>query len=80
MADEVKLHGVWCCMISMMHGVRLVDRVLTNVLQDRVGVAVQIQHIIQCRVWLYGCVICQDINSQIHEIMKLEITGKRKKS
>ena len=35
--------------------------------------------IIQSRLWEYGHVICQGINSQIHEVMELEITGKRKK-
>ena len=39
-ADETRLRGVERCMIRMMCGVRLVDRVLTDVLQDRVGIVV----------------------------------------
>ena len=41
-ADEAWLHGVECCMIRMMCGMRLVDWVSTNVLHDRVSVAVKI--------------------------------------
>ena len=41
--DEVRLHGVEHRMIRM-YVVRLVDRVSTNVLWDRVGVAVKITH------------------------------------
>ena len=68
-------------MISVMLGVTMVDRVLTNVLRDKVSAVVKIQHmIIQNRVRSYGCVICRDINSQIHEVMELEIAGKRNKS
>ena len=37
-ADEVRLCGMERCMIRMMCEVRLVDRVLTDVLWDRVGV------------------------------------------
>ena len=51
-----------------------------NVFQDRVRVAVKIEDmIIQSYLQWYGHVICQDINSQIHEVMELEITGRRKK-
>ena len=65
-------------MIKMMCGV--VDRVSTDVLRDSVGVVVKIEDmIIQSCLWWYGHVICRDINSQIHEVIKLEITGKRKK-
>ena len=35
--------------------------------------------IIRSSQWWYGHVICRDINSQIGEVMELEITGKRKK-
>ena len=63
-----------------MCGVRLVDRVSTEVLWDRVGIVVKIEGvIIQSHLQWYGHVICQDINSQIREVMELEITGKRKK-
>ena len=36
-ADEARLCGLECCKIRMMCGVRLVDRVSTDVLQDRVS-------------------------------------------
>ena len=63
-----------------MCGVRLVDRVSTDVLRDRMGVAVKIEDMIiqSCLQW-YGCDMHGDINSQIHEVMEVEITGKRKK-
>ena len=67
-------------MIRMMCGVRLVDRVLTDILCNRVGVVVKIgDMIILGLLWWYGHVICGDINSQIHKVMVVEITGKRKK-
>ena len=44
--DEARLHGVEHCMIRMMCGVRLVDRVSTYVLQDRVSVVVKIKDMI----------------------------------
>ena len=51
-------------MIRMMCEVRLVDRVLTHVLGDRVGVFVKIEDmIIQSHLWSCGHVIHQDINS-----------------
>ena len=57
---------------------RLVDRVSTDVLCDRVGVAVKIEDmIIQSGLWCYGHVMHGCINSQIHEVMEVEITGKR---
>ena len=63
-------------MIRMMCGVRLVDSVSTDVL----GVVVKIEDmIIQSHLRWYGHIIHRDINSQIHEVMKIEITGKRKK-
>ena len=65
-------------MIRMRCGVRLVNRVFTDVLQDRVGVVIK-DMIIQTRLWWYGRVIPQDINLQILEVMELEIIGKRKK-
>ena len=68
-------------MIKMMCGVRLVDSVSTDVLHDRVGVVVKVEDlIIQSRLWWwYGHVMCGDINSQVCEVMEVEITGKRKK-
>ena len=60
-------------------GVRLVGRVLTDVLRDRVGVAVKIEDmIIQSRLRWYGHVMHVDINSQIREVMEVEITGERR--
>ena len=41
-ADEARLHGMERRMITLMCGVRLVDRVSTDVLRDRVGVIVKI--------------------------------------
>ena len=66
-------------MIRMMCGTILVDRVSTDVLQDRVVVVVKIEDIIQSRLRWYGHAIGGDINSQIHKVMDVEITGKRKK-
>ena len=57
-------------MIRIMCGVGLVDRVLTDVLRDRVGVVVKTENmIIQNRLLRYGHVIHGNINSQIHEVM-----------
>ena len=59
--------------MRMISGVKLVDRVSADVLHDKVGVVVKIQDvIIQSR-------LLEDINSQILEVMKVEVTGKRKK-
>ena len=63
-----------------MFWLRLVDRVSTDVLHDRVGDVVKIEDItIQGRLRWYDHVMCGDINSQIPEVMEVEITGKRKK-
>ena len=79
-ADEMRLRGVERRMIRMMCGVRLVDRVSTDVLWDKVGVVVTIKcSIIQRRLRWYGHVIRRDISSQIREVMEHEIPGKRKK-
>ena len=79
-ADEARLREVERRMIRMMCGVRLVDRMLTDVLRDRVGVLVKIEDMeIQSRQHWYGHVIHGDINSQMHEVMEAERTGKRKK-
>ena len=64
----------------MICGWRLVDRVWTDVLQDRVGIVVKIKDmIIQTCLQRYGHGTRGDINSQIHEVIELEISGKRKK-
>ena len=67
-------------MVRMMCGVRLVDRLSTDAVRDKLGVTVKIEEmIIQGRLRWYGHVMCRDINSQIREVMEVEITGKRKK-
>ena len=67
-------------MIRMMCGVRLVDRVWTDVLRNRVGVVVKIEDmIIQSRLRWYVHVMRGDINSQIREVIEVELAGKRKK-
>ena len=79
-AGEVWLRGVEPRMIRMMCGVRLVDRVSTDVLRDRVGVVVKIEDmIIQSRLRWYGHVMRGDTNSQIREVMEVEMIGKKKK-
>ena len=78
-ADEARLREVERRMIRMMYGVRLVDRVSTDVL-DRVGVVVKIEDMImQSRLRWYGHVMRGDMNSKIREVMEGEMTGKRKK-
>ena len=64
-------------MTRMICGVRVIDRVLSDVLRDRVGVFLKIEDMIiqSCLRW-YRHVMCRDINSQIHEVMEVEITGK----
>ena len=52
---------------------KLVDRVSADVLHDKVGVVVKIQDVI-----IQSCLL-EDINSQMLEVMKVEVTGKRKK-
>ena len=79
-ADEARLRGVERRMIRMMCVVRLIDRMLTDVFRDRVGVVVKIEDlIIQSCLQSYSHVMHGDINSQIREVMDVEITGKRKK-
>ena len=79
-ADETRLRGVEHHMIRMMCRVGLVDRKSTDVLRDSVGVVVKIGDMIvqSCLRW-YGHIMRGDINSLIHEVMEVEITGKRKK-
>ena len=66
-------------MIRMMCWMRLVGRVSTDVLRDKVGVVKIEDMIIQSRLRWYGHVMRGNINSQIYEVMELEIIGKRKK-
>ena len=50
--------------------VRLVDRVSTDVLRDKVGIAVKIDDMItESHLRWYGNVMRGDINSQIHKVM-----------
>ena len=44
--DEARLHGVEHHMIRMMFGVKLVDKVLTDIICDKVGVYVKIEDMI----------------------------------
>ena len=60
-------------MIKMMCGMRLVDRVLTDVLCDMVDVAVKIEDvIIQSLLRWYGRVMRRDIDFQIRKLWKLK--------
>ena len=69
-ADKARLCGVECCMVRMICGVRLFDRVSTDVLYDRVGVVVKTEDMIiqSCLQW-YGHVMHGDINSQLCWVM-----------
>ena len=67
-------------MIRMMCGMRVVDRLSTDVLCDRVVVVMKIDDkIIQGRLQCFGHAMCIDIDSQIREVMEVETTGKMKK-
>ena len=78
-ADEARLPGVERRMIRT-YRVRQFDRVLTDILRDKVGVVVKIEYmIIQSCLWWYGHVMHRDIYSQIREVMEVKITEKRKK-
>ena len=67
-------------MVRAMLWVRLVDRVSSDILRGRVGVAVKIQDILlHSRLRWYGHAIRRDTNSQMHELLRLETSGKRKK-
>ena len=58
----------------------MVDRVSTNVPRHSVSVVVKFEDmIIQSHLWWYGQAIHGDINSQIHEVMEVEINEKKKK-
>ena len=60
-------------MIKMMCGMRLVDRVLTDVLCDMVDVVVKIEDvIIQSLLRWYGRVMRRDIDFQIRKLWKLK--------
>ena len=61
--------------IKMIYGVKLVDRVSTDVLSDTVGVVKISDMIIQSCLQGYGHIKRGDINSQIHEVMEIELTG-----
>ena len=78
-ADNARLRRMERRMIRMIGGVRLVDRVSTDVLHNRVGVVVIEDMIIQSRLRWYGHVIHGDINSQIRKVVEVEITGKKRK-
>ena len=60
-------------MIKMMCGMRLVDRVLTDVLCDMVDAVVKIEDvIIQSLLRWYGRVMRRDIDFQIRKLWKLK--------
>ena len=64
--DKARLHGVERQIIRMC-GVRLVDRVPTDILCNRLGVVVKIEDmIIQNHLWWYGHIMHGDINSQVY--------------
>ena len=77
--DEARLCVVEHYIIRMMCGVKLINRLSTDVSQDRVGIVVKIKDIIQSHLWWYGHVIHWHINSQICKVTQLEMTGERKK-
>ena len=54
----------------------LVDRVLTDVPRDRVGIVVKIEDMIQSCLRCYDDVIRGNINSQIMRLWKLKQLGK----
>ena len=78
--DEAMLCGVERCMIKIICGERLVNRVSTDAFRDRVGVVVKTEDmtIQSCLQW-YGHVMHGAINSQIREVTEVAVTGKRKK-
>ena len=67
-ADEARLHGVGRRMIRMMCVMRLVDRLLTDVLQDRVGVVVKIKDIIQS---FCGVIVVSSIDTSFPKYLRL---------
>ena len=55
--DEARLCVVEHYIIRMMCGVKLINRLSTDVSQDRMGIVVKIKDIIQSHLWWYGHVI-----------------------
>ena len=74
-ADEARLCGMEPRMIRMM-----VNRMSTDVFHERLAVVKIEGMIIQSCLQWYEHVMRGDINSQIREVMQVEIAGKRKKS
>ena len=72
------MRGIEHHMIRIMCGVRLVYRVLTDILHDRVGVVKIKDSIIQSRLRWCGHIMYGDIQSKIRKVMEVEITLKRK--
>ena len=59
---------------------RLVDSLSADVLPDRMCFVVKIEDmIIQNRLGWHGHVMHRNVNSQIREVMEVEISGKKKK-
>ena len=60
--------------------VSLIDRVSSSVLREKVGVDVKMEDtLVHGRLQWYGHVIRRDTNSQIREIMELEVDAKKPK-
>ena len=75
----MRLRGVEHHMIRTMFWVRLVDRVSTDVLSDRVEVVAKIEEMkIQSCLRRYDYIM-RGGSSQIGEVVEVEISGKRKK-
>ena len=68
-ADEARLRGVERRMIKMMCGVRLVDRVSTDVFHDRVGVVLKIKDMIFKVVC--GGMVMSCVEKSFHKYVRL---------
>ena len=75
---NVKVRWVGRCMIRMMCGVRVVDKVSTDFPRDRVLLRSRRYNNSNRPQW-YGQGIRRDIDSQTREAMEIERTEKRKK-
>ena len=67
-------------MKRIMCGVRLVDKVSSDVLRGRVGVVKIEDTLLHSRLRWYGHVIRRDTNSEIHEVLKLRLVKKENRS
>ena len=76
-ADEARLHGVEPHVIKMMCGVRLVEWVSTDVLHDRIGVAVKIEDMIVQNRLGWSCM--ETSIPKYVRVWKLKYLGKGRK-